>query len=90
MVELFANSGDLDLRRLIWVCFVCQFPVQGSPVFKRLKQLMQILLVLCSTMQSIEVALGIKEHTEVSSCYDPSTNVNFQRLNIATLRDCWK
>ena len=42
MVELFANSGDPDqtprsaasdlgrvLRRLIWVCTVCQLPFYG-------------------------------------------------------------
>ena len=41
MAKLFANSGDPDqmlrvLRRLIWVCTVCQLPFYGSPNYSGL------------------------------------------------------
>ena len=43
MAKLFANSGDPDqtliLRRLIWVCTVCQLPFYGSPNYNGLKTL---------------------------------------------------
>ena len=40
MAKLFANSGDPDqtrvLRRLNWVCTVCQLPFYGSPDYNGL------------------------------------------------------
>ena len=42
MAKLFANSGDPVLRRLIWVCTVCQIhvPFYGSPDYSGLIPIM--------------------------------------------------
>ena len=36
MAELFANSGDPDQMRMIWVCTDCQLPFYGSPDYNGL------------------------------------------------------
>ena len=58
MAKLFANSGDPDqtphLRRLTWVCTVCQLPFYGSSEYNGLRGMDAFLL------DSFHVCVGLQ------------------------------